>query len=171
MHLVLLRLPNVINQNFTQTPELRMGFETTLSYEVMSYIGSPHAEARLAEARRKYSDESKLFLVQQALGPTWPSVNEIVNCDDMSAVMTALLWRYRESVSFDVFKRWFAMNTDHANYHPLLNAVLKEEHKLPFIKHLTDILAWHRVLFNVFKPGSISREEVRVCKVCCFTLC
>ena len=102
IHLVLLRISVLGTPHFTKSPELRTQFEITVSYEVMSYIGSAHAENRLAAARQKYSDESKLFVVQQALGSTWPSVNEIVNYDNSSALMTARLWRYREPVSFDV---------------------------------------------------------------------
>lgn len=42
--------------------------------------------------------------------------------------------------------------------HPFLNAFLRVEERLPMIKHLADILAWHHLLFTAFPANSITRD-------------
>lgn len=170
VHLTLLiqltLLERYYNPDCTSNPSLRLNFEHTVGNAASGYVGSAYAQGRLAEAAKRFGDDSRSLLLLEALGSVWNNVNEVVPAKPRGAFMRARMWRYRQPVSVETFQRWLAFDPYARTSYPLLFAVLKEEKKLPLIKHLVDVLAWHRVLFSIFRPGSISREEVCVRASC-----
>jgi hypothetical protein len=62
-------------------------------------------------------------------------------------------------ITFGEFCRSFRIRNQNETEYPVIAAVLKYEVSLPLIKYASDILAWHAIIFKVFKPGSISRNE------------
>jgi hypothetical protein len=146
----------------TDNPLRRWHFEQHVGNVASSYVGSAAAQARLTDAAKRFGDETRSLVLLEALGSVWNSVNEVVPAKPRSAFICARIWRYREPVSVETFQRWLGFDLNARTTYSLLYTILKEEKKLPLIKHLVDVLAWHRVLFSIFRPGSISREEVRV---------
>lgn len=124
------------------------------------------------QERAKYSNSSRTLLLRDCLGvhshtifetglPAGLDVNNPEPMEPLFSALRARLWRTRELVSLQSFRRWFDLLPLNATTFPLLSAVMAQEQDLPVIQHIGDILAWHAVLFSVFKPGSITREEVR----------
>jgi len=74
--------------------------------------------------------------------------------------LCTLLWRYREPVSFKHFKRFCVLHMSELrdNYR-LLNCIIDEEKRLHAISGIADILAWHRILFQVIPHMTITRLE------------
>lgn len=75
------------------------------------------------------------------------------------ASLQQCLWQMREPVSFEVFTRFFRLNSSLAKKFPVLNVVLENEASLELVKYIGDILAWHNFLFaNV--SSDTTREQV-----------
>mmetsp|Transcript_31144 Transcript_31144/g.48161 ORF Transcript_31144/g.48161 Transcript_31144/m.48161 type:complete len:927 (+) Transcript_31144:47-2827(+) len=100
---------------------------------------------------------SRIASACTALGHRWPLIHEVDA--QPSPSLDILLWRYREPVTFQHFVRVFSARSGAQQKYPLLHAFIKEEPRLHMIKYTADILAWHRILFEIFPPSSISREE------------
>ena len=81
------------------------------------------------------------------------------------AMLQQHLWQMREPVTFDVFTRFFRMNSSLAKQHPVLDVVLENESSLELVKYIGDILAWHNFLFaNV--SSHTTREQVSTILEC-----
>lgn len=74
-------------------------------------------------------------------------------------LLTARLLRYREPVNFSEFTFHFGLQSENTRAYPLLAAILKAEEKLSLIRHISDVLGWHAVLFKALKPGSVARAD------------
>ena len=72
------------------------------------------------------------------------------------------LWRYRDKATYTEFVRSFYLQSQNEKKYPIISCVLKNEQKLSYIKYAADILAWHAILFKVYKPGSITRQDAAV---------
>ena len=104
---------------------------------------------------------SKKFLVlAQSLGPWRTQVYETTLPSNPKQIITQLLWRSREIANFNHFTSWFYKSATNSKKYPLLSIVLEKEKELPMVRYISDILQWHAVLFTVYSPGSISREQV-----------
>jgi len=74
--------------------------------------------------------------------------------------LTTLLWRYREPVSFQHFKRFCMLHAlELKDHYRLLNCLMEEEKRMRFISGIADILAWHRILFETIPHMSVTRVE------------
>jgi hypothetical protein len=71
--------------------------------------------------------------------------------------LSRFLWRFREVVNFEHFT--LAYQSVEPHEYPLLTSFLKEESRLGIIKYTADILAWHKILFEIFPPGVLTRDE------------
>lgn len=68
-------------------------------------------------------------------------------------------WQPTLSASVDMFEALFNSIGANATRYPITSVCLRERKTLPHVASLSYILAWHRVLFEVFPDSCISREE------------
>ena len=71
----------------------------------------------------------------------------------------ANVWVHTTPVSMEVFSAAFSKIEDRQQRYPLLSGFLEQEGRLQHVKHIIPILEWHRILFQIFPNGEISREE------------
>ena len=87
------------------------------------------------------------------------SNNKGSNNNNKAYSMDALFWQITPPNLHNMFLRAFQFNNANAVKYKLLSTFLQVEENLSLIKYLADILAWHALLFEVFPPFSISREQ------------
>lgn len=138
----------------------RDGFETSFERVCSVYFSKADSLSLVREVAGSLSGLSQYTAIRKCLGEAEAAIylhreNEL----SMSKLLKYRLLRYREPVNFEAFNFHFSLNREHANSYPLLAAILKAEEKLSLLGYLTDILAWHRVLFNILKPGSVERGD------------
>jgi hypothetical protein len=64
-------------------------------------------------------------------------------------------WSVQEHCGYQRFLKSFGVAD--REEHPLLACFVDNEGRLPFIKHIADILAWHNILFSVFGARTTNR--------------
>jgi len=114
--------------------------------------------ARLQSLSGELEQGSRISSACASLGANWNILHEVDSQPKPTPVQT-LLWRYREPVTFNHFKRIFSTREGTKENYPLLSAFLREESHLHMIKYTADILAWHNLLFEMFPPSSITRAD------------
>lgn len=142
------------------TEDARDIFERSFEAICRRYFMQSSSLSEIREAASTLSGLSQFTAIRKCLGNAEASVyltgeNEL----SIQQLMNARLLRYRESVNFNAFMFHFGLQRENTFMFPLLSAILKTEEKLSLIKHISDILAWHSVLFRALKPGSVTRSE------------
>lgn len=142
------------------SPEERATFETNFENSCKIYY-SRTLQDEIAKARASSSSTTNTAVFKMALGEkvwNWTSFN-LENPSENDR-----LWRYRDGSSFDHFKQTFEGMKELQKQYPLIAAFLKEEERLPIIKYMTDVLAWHTVLFEALGSSRITREDAAIIK-------
>jgi hypothetical protein len=105
------------------------------------------------------ANDLRLVMLESALGPKmWEMYQET---SPKNADHRILLWRYVERIRLDEFFREADVLKDRFRY-PLLNAFLENEERLGMIRHISSVLQWHKVMFDLLGNSEITREEARV---------
>ena len=158
IHLILRYIvQNRVCKTITYIPNMRemRKLEESVVIAMKSVLSG--IRSRLFSLRGTLSQGSLIASARISLGEQWDLIHEID--ENSSRSLETMLWRYREPVTFNYFKRIFDARSDTQKQFPLLFSFLKEEKRLHVIKYTADILAWHSLLFEMFPPNSLSREE------------
>lgn len=142
----------------------RAEYERCFEREACSLVfGKSNSLAYIQKQKEAFDMTDDTLLLVDAFGEAnWLQILEsprVLNSE--LAWLRQSLWQIREPVSFDMFTRFFRMNSSLALQYPVLDVVLQNEASLELVKHIGDILAWHNFLFaNV--PSETTREQVHL---------
>ena len=139
-------------------------------YDVMHTVVQPAVESLLDSRQGGTLDALRSTL---ASGRSANALVAMLGLEDHAALyeeaagapVGQMLWRFRQPVSFEHFRRCFELQHGGSAAsawapHTLLRAFLREEARLPVIRHMGAVLQWHALLFEAFShSGPISRED------------
>lgn len=133
-------------------------------FTVEPIFGHASSLTRIQEEKESYNMSDDTLLLLDTFGEdTWVGILESPRALDSEAgSLTQVLWQMREAVSFEVFERFFHLNSMLAKRCPVLQAVLDNERTLELVKCIGDILAWHKFLF-AHVSSDTTREQVNSC--------
>ena len=116
--------------------------------------------------KKKYENDNLDVQLQKHLGSKYSLILEVNRPSTFTLAHTSAwymqLWRYRDKATYTEFVRSFYLQSQNEKKYPIISCVLKNEQKLSYIKYAADVLAWHAILFKVYKPGSITRQDAAV---------
>eukprot|EP00012_Vannella_robusta_P014471 CAMPEP_0206210324 /NCGR_PEP_ID=MMETSP0166-20121206/17469_1 /ASSEMBLY_ACC=CAM_ASM_000260 /TAXON_ID=95228 /ORGANISM="Vannella robusta, Strain DIVA3 518/3/11/1/6" /LENGTH=309 /DNA_ID=CAMNT_0053631955 /DNA_START=71 /DNA_END=997 /DNA_ORIENTATION=+ len=160
LHLAIrqLRLETQLAKGLTLTSSVNRNREETKIANVVEKIFSDrNLRSRLEATRTALQDDNTMSAIRLATGEKlWYEIHEEQYSAKESPDLQTLLWRFREPVSFEI---WRLQGPDVTERYALLRTLLREEEKLPAIRGVADVLAWHGVLFEVLPHMSITRVE------------
>ena len=164
LHLALrqLRQESQLAKGCTITSSVTRNREETKIANVVERIFSDrNLKSRLESTRTALQDDNTMSSIRLATGEKlWYEIHEEQYSAKENPDLTTLLWRFREPVSFDHFKTfWRLQAPDIKNKYSLLRTLLQEEEKLPSIRGVSDVLAWHSILFEIIPHMSITRVD------------
>lgn len=128
----------------------RKTYEEKFDKSVTDYLKTDNLRQKINDFSLSLSETSRTILSFKAMHDLWPKIN----AKEYDGTLETLLWRLRLSVSFEHFTNKLSNNN---KQYPLLNTFLEEEENLEDLLYLSDILAWHKILFE--NVGNITREE------------
>ncbi len=149
---------------FNMNSSLRTSFEHELERCMLDPVFNGRlpggGKLRMDSFKSAYEMNNANLQLAKCCGELYDIIAEKEISQDTQSRTLLGIWRYREPVTFDQFFRHFQLHLrENEEQFPVTAAVLKYERDLHLIKYAADILAWEHVLFSVFKPGSITREE------------
>ena len=142
---------------------LRTDFEQVFSRRAVHPVfGNAQSLSFIQKEKESYNTNDETLLLIDALGErNWQMLLESSSLlvSDSSSIHHCL-WQLRQPVTFDSFNRFFRMDKSLSHQFPVLNVVLENEDSLELVKYISDILAWHKFLFDNVSTNT-TREQVR----------
>jgi hypothetical protein len=158
LHLVIRNMKEQISQQPSHewaNASARVAFEANFQRQLDAVLGS-NPRQHILSARSQLEDSGRLTRLKAAYSnSTWDAIHERVSspntCD--------LLWQCQTPITFDLFERYFNLSGRNTDQYRLLASFLKVERRLPLIKHIGDILAWHAVVFEALQGTAFKRID------------
>ena len=143
------------------TTAIRNQEEKKLSLQIENVLTNKQIREKIQDIREELKVSAETSFIRLAAGETlWFEIHEHQLSINELPDLTTLLWRYREPVSFTHFKRFCKLQSKELqNNYRLLKTIMQEEKRLHFIGGIADILAWHKILFDIIPHMGISRSE------------
>ena len=158
LHIVLSQLGNTLDDPPASTfasPESRCMLECRFQSELLKVL-TGNIEGRIEAARAELQDSNKLSVVKAVYGfGFWTKIHERV----ARPAAADVFWQLHVPVTYDAFVRAFYLNGRNEAVYPLLAAFIKQEERLPLVRHIAAILAFHALLFEILPPNAISRQQ------------
>ena len=142
--------------------EYRNSEEKRLAHIIEQVLANNNLKLKIDTAINELQKSGETSVIRIAGGDQlWYELHENQFMANPKQVpLTTLLWRLREPVSYEHFNRFCELNsTLIEEKHSLLKQFLKSEKLLQSLQGIADILAWHRILFEIFPHMSISRTD------------
>jgi hypothetical protein len=116
-----------------------------------------HIQSHLDEVTKHCPLDQKTVVMQMVGQEHFKSIEGILPQGPLS--LEVQLMRYSLPITFDHFRKAFAMTPENATNYPTLALIINEvEEDLAIIKYLPAVLAWHGILFEAFGDG-LARED------------